>query len=156
MRDLNNKNYVVLFKMVKEENNISYLPVDILAGRYDENSHIFYDKNNTPYKHLIEMPESYGFAFRTEVEDKIRKYQNLPFAFVKTLLLNTFKKFNYVLTTIEDTNTPVILIVNKKTDDKEMLLEDDTLMFYKNSHPAFLELLSKVNEENPQEVEVLN
>ncbi len=144
---MNNNNYVVLFKTIKDGDNISYLPVDILIGRYDETSQIFYDKKNTPYKHLIEMPSSYGFAFRTEVEEKIKKYQNLPFGFIKALLLNSFKKYSYTLTTIEDTDTPVILVTNKKTNDKEMLLEEDTLMFYKNSHPAFIELLNKVNED---------
>lgn len=154
MKDINNKNFVVLFKTIKEGENISYVPVDIISGTYDENSHIFYDKNNTPYKHLIEMPGSYGFAFRTDVEEKIKKYQNLPFAFVKSLLLNAFKKYNYLLTTIEDTNTPAILITNKKTNEQELLLEDDTLMYYKNSHPAFIELLSKVNNEDNEIEEI--
>lgn len=146
-----NKNYVVLFKMSKEEDKITYTPVDILIGKYDQNSHVFYDKNNTPYKHLIEMPESFGFAFRDEVEEKIKKYQNLPFALVKNTLLNSFKKFDYILSTVEDTNTPVILIVNKKNNESEMLLEDDVLMFYNNQHPAFVELLNKVNNGEVEE-----
>ena len=122
MKNVNDKNFVVLFKTIKNGDDISYSPVDVLIGKYDDNSHIFYDINNTPYKHLIEMPGSFGFAFRTEVEDKIKKFHNLPFPIIKVLLLSAIKKYDYLLTTIEDTNTPAIIIINKKNNEQELLL----------------------------------
>lgn len=151
------KNYAVLFKAIRDGENIYYLPVDILSGTYDENSHIFYDKNNTPYKHLIENPGSYGYACRELVEDKIKRYKSLPMPAIKAIFLNSFKKYTYLLTTVEDTNTPAILVTNKKNGEKELLLEDDALMFYKNSHPAFIELLKKSgSEEESEEDEKIN
>ena len=155
MKNVNDKNFVVLFKTIKNGDDISYSPVDVLIGKYDDNSHIFYDINNTPYKHLIEMPGSFGFAFRTEVEDKIKKFHNLPFPIIKVLLLSAIKKYEYLLTTIEDTNTPAIIIINKKNNEQELLLEDDALMYYQKKYPAFIKLLENVNnDEEVEEIEV--
>ena len=58
------KDLAVIFRaVVNSDYSIEYKPIDVIEGTYDEENKIFIDKKRTPYFHIINTPDSYGFFF---------------------------------------------------------------------------------------------
>lgn len=143
--------FAVIFKISYKDEEIKYIPYNIIFGNYDEEAKVFVDKNDTPYYHIIDMPENYGFACRNDISRIAKAYPHVPLKLSKALLLNSMKKYNYLLGIEEQTQTPIILVENQKEKSQEIFLEQDIINFYQEEYPNFIEEFKTSEDKEEQE-----
>lgn len=143
--------FAVIFKISYQNEEIKYIPYNIIFGNYDEEAKVFVDKNDTPYYHIIDMPENYGFACRNDISRITKAYPHVPLKLSKALLLNAMKKYNYHLGIEGETQTPIILIENQKEKSQEIFLEQDIMKYYQEKYPNFIEEFKTSEEKEEQE-----
>ena len=141
-----------LWIMVKKKTTGKYVGCGI--ADYDEEAKVFVDKNDTPYYHIIDMPENYGFACRNDISRIAKAYPHVPLKLSKALLLNAMKKYNYHLGIEGETQTPIILIENQKEKSQEIFLEQDIMKYYQEKYPNFIEEFKTSEEKEEQEPSV--
>lgn len=139
--------FAVIFKVGIKDNSIEYTPKDIIIGYYDDEEKAFIDNSGTAYYHIIDIPENYGYACRSDISMLTKSYPLVPFPLAKKIILNSLKKSKYVLGNEEKTSTPVIIMTDKKTNNIEVLLENDVLNFYEEVYPNFIEEFREKDKE---------
>lgn len=132
---------------------IEFIPIKVIEGVFDYENEVFTDKDNTIYHHLIDDPETYGFANRISIENIRKQYPHIPLPVVKALLLKNSRGYYYQLAQIVDDKVPVIIITSKQNPSKKTPLFDSTLLpYYLEYCPDILKNYLKA-EENEQEEE---
>lgn len=132
---------------------IEFIPIKVIEGVFDYENEVFTDKDNTIYHHLIDDPETYGFANRISIENIRKQYPHIPLPVVKALLLKNSRGYYYQLAQIVDDKVPVIIITSKQNPSKKTPLFDSTLLpYYLEYCPDILKNYLKA-EENEQKEE---
>lgn len=132
---------------------IEFIPIKVIEGVFDYENEVFTDKDNTIYHHLIDDPETYGFANRISIENIRKQYPHIPLPVVKALLLKNSRGYYYQLAQIVDDEVPVIIITSKQNPSKKTPLFDSTLLpYYLEYCPDILKNYLKA-EENEQKEE---
>lgn len=132
---------------------IEFIPIKVIEGVFDYENEVFTDKDNTIYHHLIDDPETYGFANRISIENIRKQYPHIPLPVVKALLLKNSRCYYYQLAQIVDDEVPVIIITSKQNPSKKTPLFDSTLLpYYLEYCPDILKNYLKA-EENEQKEE---
>ena len=132
---------------------IEFIPIKVIEGVFDYENEVFTDKDNTIYHHLIDDPETYGFANRISIENIRKEYPHIPLPVVKALLLKNSRGYYYQLAQIVDDKVPVIIITSKQNPSKKTPLFDSTLLpYYLEYCPDILKNYLKA-EENEQKEE---
>lgn len=132
---------------------IEFVPIKVIEGVFDYENEVFTDKDNTIYHHLIDDPETYGFANRMSIENIRKQYPHIPLPVVKALLLKNSRGYYYQLAQIVDNEVPVIIITSKQNPSKKTPLFDSTLLpYYLEYCPDILKNYLKA-EENEQKEE---
>lgn len=144
----------VLFKKRVDINkNIELMPIKVIEGVYVEQDGCFLDKEGTPYYHIIENPDSYGYGYRSNIKDYKEQYKHLSLSLVKMLLLRTIKKCVYTYNTDSDTNAPVILFADKMEGSEATILFDDEIgKFYMEKHSDFYNMYFNKEEVKEEDV----
>jgi len=139
----NSKELAVLFKKIVDVNKeISFIPIKVIEGNYCEEDTSFIDKDGTPYYHIIENPDSYGFCFKDSIINYKKDHRYLTLSLIKSLLLMTIKKYNFTFNIDSETSAPIIfsekILSNKKQDEeKTILLNDEIAEYYQERFPEF-------------------
>lgn len=133
------KEIAILFKKTNYLNDeIEFFPIKVIEGIYNEKERCFIDKEGTTYRHIIENPNSYGYCYRDSIENYKKNHKLLTLPLIKLLLLNTIKKYNYMLNTEEETRAPIILFTSKKdTSEKNILLDEEITKMYIEQYPEY-------------------
>ena len=59
---------VVLFKkVIYQDQEIEFIPIKTIEGIFSKKDNCFIDKDGTPYYHIIENPDSYGYCYRDSI-----------------------------------------------------------------------------------------
>lgn len=157
------KEIAILFKKKLHLNEeIEFIPIKVIEGIYNEKDNSFIDKDGTPYYHIIENPDSYGFCYKDSITNYKNNYHHLSLPLIKMLLLRTIKKYTYTYNTDDETFAPLILFTSKdKTKETNILFDENINYFYEEKFPEFqskyLKQTSDVdNEEEQSEKKELN
>ena len=143
-KNMNITDIAVIFKLKVTNKGLEYTPVKVAVGIYDNQNKEFIDNTGTPYYHIIDGNETYGFAQRIEITNLYKKYPFIALPLIKTLIINAAKKFNYIVTHEEKTNAPIICI-NDKKGNNEIFIDEDSIIFYLENYPELGELLKNKN-----------
>ena len=131
---------------------IEFIPIKVIEGVFDYENEVFTDKDNTIYHHLIDDPETYGFANRISIENIRKQYPHIPLPVVKALLLKNSRGYYYQLAQIVDDKVPVIIITSKQNPSKKTPLFDSTLLpYYLEYCPDILKNYLKAEENEQKE-----
>lgn len=134
----NGNELVVIFKTKITETQVLYKPISVVSGIYDNESQTFIDDAGRKYKHIINLPEDYGFACRYDIANYRKRYPILPLSLIKHLVLNSTNRFTYEFILDIDTNVPVIIIKGKKDHNTNIFFDTDLILYYGESYPDFL------------------
>jgi len=135
---MKNIELAVLFKKIIHQNEeIEFIPISVLEGYYNNEDNSFIDKDGTPYYHIIENPDSYGYCHRDSLISYKKDYHNLPLGLMKNLILREIKKYKYTYNIDSDTSSPIILFNMNNTNEVNILLDEDIQNFYKEKCPYF-------------------
>lgn len=135
---MKNTELAVLFKKIIHQNEeIEFVPITVLEGYYSNEDNSFIDKDGTPYYHIIENPDSYGYCHRDSLLSYKKDYHHLPLRLMKALILREIKKYNYTYNIDSDTSSPVILFNVSNSNEVNILLDEDMKNFYKEKCPVF-------------------
>ena len=143
-KNMNITDIAIIFKLKVTNKGLEYTPVKVAIGIYDNQNKEFIDNTGTPYYHIIDGNETYGFAQRIEITNLYKKYPFMALPLIKTLIINAAKKFNYIVTHEEKTNAPIICI-NDKKGNNEIFIDEDSIIFYLENYPELGELLKNKN-----------
>lgn len=149
------KELAVLFKKIIYPNDeIEFIPIKVIEGIYNEKENSFIDKDGTPYRHIIENSNSYGYCYRDSIENYKENYKHLTLSLIKALLLKTIKKYTYTHHIDEETGAPIILFTSKKSvSEKNILLDEEIKDIYTKHFPEYYnKYLNPNKEETPEEV----
>ncbi len=131
---------------------IEFIPIKVIEGVFDQDNEVFTDKDNTIYHHLIDNPETYGFANCISIENIRKQYPHIPLPVVKALLLKNSRGYYYQLAQIVDDEVPVIIITSKQNPSKKTPLFDSTLLpYYLEYCPDLLKNYLKIEENEKQQ-----
>ena len=152
--------FKVEFNTYEDDTIAEFVPVDVIEGISVPEERIFIDKNNTPYKHIIDMPENFGYCNRIKIEDLKKQYPAFtPLSLIKSSLFRTSIKRIYRLGTItegEKNIAPAILVTDKKIENV-ILFDIDILSYYYEKNPKILKKYIdeniKISEEAPSKEE---
>lgn len=146
-----NKELAVLFKKIIHPNQeIEFIPIKVIEGYYNKEESCFIDKDGTPYYHIIENPDSYGYCYRDDIVTYKNDYKNLPPPLIKALILRTIKKYAYSYNIDKETSAPILLFSNKTNyEETNILLDDEISEFYMEKCPEFY--YSYIQKENNEE-----
>jgi len=133
------KDLVVIFRaIVNKDYSIEYKPVDVIEGIYDDENKRFFDKNRTPYLHIINTPDSYGFCFRRNILEYKKNYPKLPLFLIKRKILKAANKVRYKCGEINEDNDIIPTIISSENaSDRKILLDTDIAIYYLENHPDF-------------------
>lgn len=134
-----NKELAILFKKILYPNgDIEFIPIKTIEGIYNQKENTFIDKDGTPYFHIIENPDSYGYCYRDNLINYKVNYKHLTTPIIKSLLLRTIKKYTYTYNVDEETGAPIILFTSKKSiDEKNILLDEEITNYYMERFPEY-------------------
>ena len=155
------KNYdelaIIFKKKIDEDGNITFIPIKVVEGIYVEKENTFVDKEGTPYNHILENPNNYGFCYRDKIETYKKDHPMLTLSLIKLVILTQIKNEVYSYNIDEDTSAPVILFgKNSDGSDQKILFNEETAEIYQNKYPAFANLFIKTEEKNVSKKEELN
>lgn len=138
---------IIFKKKIDSDGNIEFMPIKAAEGTYSESENIFIDKEGTPYHHIIENPNNYGFAQRCSIDNYKKAYPLLTLQLIERIVLNMAKKYTYTYNIEQDTNAPLILYIRKNNDnDMTILFDEDIKRIYQEKYPAFSNLYLKEEE----------
>lgn len=150
------KNYydiaLIMKKIVSPEKGIEYVPLQVLEGTYDEDNHMFIDLDGTPYVHIIQNPETVGYLYRDNILNYMKNYPRLTPFLIKKLMFRTVKKYTYKYCYLkrEEKLIPAIMFNKIKGQEKpNLLLDNEILEFYVESHP---ELIAEIFKDNIEDI----
>lgn len=66
----------VIFRVIKKEDSVSFVPNKIVIGTYIKESKTFIDRQGESYYHIIDKPDNYGFACRYSLNNIKKVYPN--------------------------------------------------------------------------------
>ena len=145
------KNYdydiaVIMKKIIYGENLIKYVPEKVIEGYYDDESECFIDMQGTPYYHIIENVDTYGYCDRVSFSEVKKRYPLLTSSLIKKIILNSEKKYDYLYCdNFRAKEVPAITCIKKKANISEELLDGDIIKYYFNYYPEyFLELCKEL------------
>lgn len=146
------KEIAILFKKTIYPNEeIEYIPIKVIEGIYSEKENCFIDKEGTPYRHIIENQNSYGYCYRDSIVNYKSNYKHLTLPLIKSLLLKTIKKYTYEHHTDEETGAPIILFTSKKdTSEKNILLDEEITNVYTEYYPQYYNKYLNPNKEQEE------
>lgn len=147
---------LIMKKIVYENGNIEFVPLQVLEGTYDEEEGAFIDFDGTPYYHIIENPESVGFLYRDNISNHKKNYPYLTSKLIKALILKTSKKYTYTYNFCkkDDTIVPTILFMKNKENSEKLLLDRDILEYYTEVCPEFIAAILGEENELGDDIEV--
>lgn len=128
-------------KVVLEDGSITYVPIDIVEGRYDSSSELFVDSYGNKYAHIINNVDI-GFFGRKNMNDLKIMYKHLNPFMIKKVLLHWYKKNYYFYYSEDDTelNTPFISMCTKKSNHFNYL-DYDMKKYYLKNYPSYYNYL---------------
>ena len=135
--------------IIHSDNLIEYKPIKVIRGIYDNEKNILYDKDMTPYSHIINGPNTYGFSIRRSISDWENEYPKLPLFVIKRKILKYAKEkiYNAGYLEVNDENIPVIITNNKDNTKVTVFLDADIITYYIDNYPEFIEMHMKESEE---------
>lgn len=144
------KNYdydvaVIMKKSISFNGTIGFIPVSVVGGYYNNDEMCFVDFDGTPYYHIIDSPETYGFfereSFKELKEDRDNKY--LSSSMIKNNKLRKAKKSVYIYLDPESTEVgiPIIGEYNKETQSIEQIFDGDMLNYYYYNYEEYFNIL---------------
>lgn len=156
----NSKEIAIIFKIASSfllsgEKIIEYIPVNVVEGNYMEEEEIFIDKDGTEYCHIMKNPENYGFYNRCDIADAKKQFPTLPLNIIKKIILRNTKKNAYIFGLDKTTQTPTILLIDKKGDIK-ITLDKDLIYFYSQAYPNFLEKIIGLTLEKENDNKIIS
>ena len=143
---------VVLFKkVIYQDQEIEFIPIKTIEGIFSKKDNCFIDKDGTPYYHIIENPDSYGYCYRDSIINYKKDYNHLSLPLIRALILREIKKYTYTYNIDGETSAPIILFSNKtKEEETNILLDDEISNFYMEKCPEFYERYINKNEEQEE------
>ena len=139
----------ILFKKVVYPNDeIEFIPIKVIEGIYNEKENSFIDKEGTPFRHIIENPNSYGYCYRDSIANYKKNYKHLTLPLIKALLLRTIKKYTYSYNIDNETSAPILLFTSKKDNsEKNILIDEEITNIYTEHFPEYYDKYLNPNNE---------
>ena len=134
----------LIMKKVEDSNGlIGFVPIKVVEGYYDNNDMCFVDFEGTPYYHIIDEVESYGY-FERESFNKLKElYPRLSSKIIKLKKLIKAKASSYVYIEPESTEIGIPFIGEyiKDANDIEQIFDGDIINYYYTNYPDYFNTL---------------